>query len=597
MSVLHVRLSLVTFALLLAAACATTPEKKAETDPTKAPAETPEVPYEPKASQPADVAAADAPKPAAQPATGGPAPAPAPEPAPPPKPQFEPQLASQFKDAADALRKGDLDTAERGFRSVLDRNAQADHAWTNLGLIAERKGDVDGAEKSYRRALGINPAQDAAWDRLARLSCRTRRCPQIDGELRSTIAQNPVALGPRIALVYAQLQQNKLEAAAGEAKKVLKADERNVRAMQLLAQVFLKDGKVELARLVLENARDVDREDATTQYYLGLAYLKLKQRPQAVESFRLASQLQPDFAEARNAFGAVLVENQDYEGAARELEAAVAAAPEFTLAYVNLASAYRGQQQLPKAIETYQKVLKQRPDYGDIYFNLGIAYLDSEVPGTETVQRFRTAIDYFNQYRAKGGKDERVEQYIKDANKGIEKEERKRERDKKDALRKVEQEKKKIEDEAKAKAEAEAKAKADAEAAAKAEAEGKQKAEADAKKKAEEDAKKKAADDAKNAALSAAEAKKKAADDAKAAAKAEAEAKKKAAADAKAQAALEKAEAAAKAKADAAARKQAAEDAKKKPAAKLKDDDEPAPAPTPAPKPPAGSGKLSDDEK
>ena len=146
MSVLHVRLSLVTFALLFAAACATTPEKKAETDPTKAPAETPEVPYEPKSSQPAEVVAAEAPKPAEQPATGGPSPAPAPaaaEPAPPPKPKFDAGLASQFKDAADALRKGDLDTAERGFRNVLDRNAQADHAWTNLGLIAERKGDLE----------------------------------------------------------------------------------------------------------------------------------------------------------------------------------------------------------------------------------------------------------------------------------------------------------------------------------------------------------------------------------------------------------------------------------------------------------------------
>ena len=47
------------------------------------------------------------------------------------------------------------------------------------------------------------------------------------------------------------------EAAANEAKKVLKADEHNVRAMQLLAQVYFKESKVELAKMVLENARAI----------------------------------------------------------------------------------------------------------------------------------------------------------------------------------------------------------------------------------------------------------------------------------------------------------------------------------------------------
>ena len=42
-------------------------------------------------------------------------------------------------------------------------------------------------------------------------------------------------------------------------------------------------------------------------------------------------------------------------------------------------------------------------------------------------QRFKDT--YFTQYKDKGGKDDRVDQYMKDANKGIEKEERRRERE------------------------------------------------------------------------------------------------------------------------------------------------------------------------
>ena len=385
--------------------------------------------------------------------------------------------------------------------------------------------------------MGLNPAQDSAWDNLARLECRTNRCPQIENEIRGAINQQPAAIGPRNALVFVLMQQKKLEPAATEAKKVLKADERNVRAMQLLAQVYFKESKAELARLVLENARAIDVNDSATHNAMGLVLLQLKQRPQALESFKTAAALKPDNAEARNNFGAMLNDAQDYDAAVQELEAAVAAAPEFTLAHLNLGNAYRGQQQLPKAIAEYQRVLKARPDYTDVYFNLGVTHLDSEIAGLDPVERFKSAIAYFNQYKEKGGKDERVDQYVKDATKGIDKEERRREREKKDQLKKVDQ-----------------------------------------AKKAETDAKQKLIDDAKQAEGDAA---KKKADEA--------------APGQKAQQALDKAEADAKKKAEADAKKKPPKKGLAKPAAKLGDDDTGAPEPTPAKKP--GTGKLGGDEK
>ena len=133
----------------------------------------------------------------------------------------------------------------------------------------------------------------------------------------------------------------------------------------------------------------------------------------------------------------MLNEAQDYEAAIKELEAAVGAAPEFTLAHLNLGNAYRGRPDVAKALQEYQLVLRSRPDLADVYFNLAVLHLDQEVAGVDTVERFKTAISYFNQYKDKGGKDERVAQYIKDATKGIEKEERRRERDKKDQLKKA----------------------------------------------------------------------------------------------------------------------------------------------------------------
>ncbi|HET9158291.1 MAG TPA: tetratricopeptide repeat protein, partial [Myxococcaceae bacterium] len=122
--------------------------------------------------------------------------------------------------------------------------------------------------------------------------------------------------------------------------------------------------------------------------------------------------------------------------------------------------AYRGKLDVPKAREQYEKVVAIDPTLADTYYNLAILHLDSDVPGMDTIDRYNKAIAYFTTYKEKGGADERVEQYLKDAAKGIDREQRRREREKKDQLRKAEKEA------AEAKKQAEAAAAAQAPAAA-----------------------------------------------------------------------------------------------------------------------------------
>ncbi|HEX8435599.1 tetratricopeptide repeat protein [Archangium sp.] len=365
--------------LLLASACATTPKAGPETQPAAVTA--PATPKE-------DTPAAD------------------------PKPQAT-------KAPADALKD--------------------DTAWTNLGIVQERLGKNDEAERAYRQALELKPEQQAAWDNLTRLQCRTARAAQAEAQLRERLQANAEALAPRTALVLALLCQKKLDAAATEAKRVLKADERNVRAMQLLAQVYYRERKLELAKMVLENARAIAPDEPATHNTLGLVQLALGTKPAALESFKKASELQPDFAEARNNFGALLNEAQDYPAAVRELEAAVRAAPDFVSARLNLGNAYRGQGDFARALAEYQQVLRLAPSLPDTYFNLAILHLDAEPQELDTLVRLQACLSFFDQYRARGGRDERVDDYVKDARKGLEKEERRREREKREQLRKAQQ--------------------------------------------------------------------------------------------------------------------------------------------------------------
>ncbi len=364
-----------------------------------------------------------------------------------PKPQAAkvaekaPEKDTAQKPSADLLavaQRGELTAAESSFQTQTARRPKDDAAWTNLGIVQERQGKNDEAERSYRQALELQPEQQAAWDNLTRLQCRTGRASQAETQLRELLQAKPEALPPRTALVLALLCQKKHDAAASEAKRVLKADERNVRAMQLLAQVYYRERKLELAKMVLDNARAIAPDEAATHNALGLVQLALGTKPAALEAFKKASELKPDFAEARNNLGALLNEAQDHAAAVRELEAAVQAAPDFVSARLNLGNAYRGQGDFTRALAEYQQVLRLAPALPDTYFNLAILHLDAEPEGLDAIDRLQSSLSYFDQYKARGGRDERLDDYVKDARKGIEKEQRRREREKRDQLRKAE---------------------------------------------------------------------------------------------------------------------------------------------------------------
>jgi tetratricopeptide (TPR) repeat protein len=336
-------------------------------------------------------------------------------------------------------QRGELTAAEASYWTQVNKRPTDASAWTNLGITRERLGKNAQAEEAYHRALELKPEQQAAWDNLTRLQCRTGRASQSESWLREQLQAKPEALAPRTALVQALLCQKKLDAAATEAKGVLKSDERNVRAMQLLAQVYHRERKYELAKMVLENARALAPNDAATHNALGLVQLALGTRPAALESFKKASELKPDFAEARNNFGALLNEAQDHAAAVRELEAAVQSAPDFLSARLNLGNAYRGQGDFARALAEYQQALRLAPELSDTYFNLAILHLDAEPENLDAIVRLQTALDFFGQYRARGGRDSRVDDYVKDARKGIEREERRREREQREQLRKAAQ--------------------------------------------------------------------------------------------------------------------------------------------------------------
>lgn len=349
---------------------------------------------------------------------------------------------------ADGVKKetaGDLSGAAAAFERAYQNDPIAAFAGVNAGVLRERLGDDPGALSMYGKVLDQNPTFFPAAQNLVRLLGRKGKGAEAEAQMRERLSRKPEAVALQNGLAEALLLEGKVDAAEEAARKALKMDERNVPAMVSLATVYARKQRFELAKMVLENARQVDGKDASIWNRLGFVELALGDRPQALESFRTAAALRPDYPEAHANYGALLADAEDFSAAATELELAVRYAPQSAQAWLDLGNAYRGLKEFDKAEEAYRKSMELNPGQIDCQFNLAVLYLDGDKPGLPALQRLQKGVAYLDAYEQGGGKDPQVAAYRKDAARAIEREKKRIEREEKDRLRREAEAKKKSE--------------------------------------------------------------------------------------------------------------------------------------------------------
>ena len=106
---------------------------------------------------------------------------------------------------------------------------------------------------------------------------------------------------------------------------------------------------------------------------------------------------------------------------------------------MNLGNAYRGKLELAKAKAEYERCSRSSPPWPTPTSTSPSSTWTRTCRAWTPSSATRRPSPTSTSYKEKGGTDDRVEQYLKDANKGIDEEERRREREKKDQLRKAEQ--------------------------------------------------------------------------------------------------------------------------------------------------------------
>jgi len=155
---------------------------------------------------------------------------------------------------------------------------------------------------------------------------------------------------------------------------------------------------------------------------LGASAAQTGKLDEAIDAFKKAISIKPDYADAYNNLGNALKGQGKLEEAIEAYNKVLSIKPD-TDAYYNMGNALKEQGKLEEAVEAYNKAISIKPDYAEAYYNMGIS-LQDQGKLDEAVSIYNKAISirpdyalaYYNMgnvLHKQGKPDEAVEAYTK----------------------------------------------------------------------------------------------------------------------------------------------------------------------------------------
>lgn len=175
---------------------------------------------------------------------------------------------------ADAILKGDYDTAYAYFSSALTLMPKFQSAWINLGILYRQKGLFEQAEQAYKFALSNNDKSLTAWENLAHLYRLTDRAEEADvilAKVQRARSRNPYY---HLNLGEEQLERKNWDEALDHFKHALALDRSKHEVYFGLAKVYFELGELKRSERFLKQAKlNADSRQIAGKYQNKLNFL------------------------------------------------------------------------------------------------------------------------------------------------------------------------------------------------------------------------------------------------------------------------------------------------------------------------------------
>lgn len=138
-------------------------------------------------------------------------------------------------------------------------------------------------------------------------------------------------------------------------------------------------------------AVNAGRADAGDYFRLGVAYTKAGMADRAIDAFKEAIKLKPEFAEAYQGLGVSYASEKLHKEAIEALSKAVSIRPDYAEAFSNLGFLYDYLGRHEEAVAAFRKALTLRPDYAEAHNGLGVSFARAR-NYEEAIESFQRAL-------------------------------------------------------------------------------------------------------------------------------------------------------------------------------------------------------------
>ena len=306
---------------------------------------------------------------------------------------MEPTIKHLLQQGIAAQDKGNIQEAERLYRTILQIQPEHPDASHNLGLIAFSMKQASAALPLFKIALDVNPQAEQFWlgyidalikDNQSRNAMRAIKKAKKNGVYGNKLDIFETQLTPKNLVNEPKLTVQKKGLTFSKKKKKQAYNKKKTSKKHNLKGMSPPQEEIDNLIQQYQNGQHIDAEklaQSLTERFpthqfgwtvLGALFGQSGRNSEALNANQTAVVLSPQDATAHYNLGITLQELARLHEAEASLRQAIVLKPDFAEAYSNLGSTLNELGKYAEAESSCRKSILLKPDYAEAYSNLGI---------------------------------------------------------------------------------------------------------------------------------------------------------------------------------------------------------------------------------
>ena len=292
-------------------------------------------------------------------------------------------LDEALKRGVAAHEAGELQEADKLYTAILNVQSKHPDANHNMGILAVGVGKLEQALPYFKTAVEVNPSIEQYWISYIKTLIDL---DQIDEAKTSFLQARKSCISGDLFDRFEETL-NQQQVGANSSRNQDPPRHLIQSAIDLYNQGQFQQTLDRIKQLFEEFPKSVVLFNLQGAGHAGLGDLD-----GAINSFRHAVKIKPDFADAYNNLGAALRQKGGLDEAISCYKQAINIKPNFSDAHYNNGNALKQKGALDEAISSYRQAIKIKPDYAEAYNNMGFV-LQEKGALDEAISSCRQAIN------------------------------------------------------------------------------------------------------------------------------------------------------------------------------------------------------------